>query len=44
MASSAPASTFHANRRNSRSGSIATGFTPTPITNAVGRPIGFPPG
>src|SRR3989475_7365622 len=41
---SAPASTFQAKRDSSRSRSSAPGFTPTPITQRVGAPIGLLPG
>ena len=44
IANSAPASTFHSNRRISCAASIAAGFTPTPIANRVGCPMAFPPG
>src|SRR5256886_4042748 len=43
-ANSAPASTFHAKRDSSRSRSTAPGFTPTPIAQRVGAPIGLFPG
>ena len=36
--------TFQAKRFSSRSGSTAAGFTPTPMTKAVGVPIALPPG
>ncbi len=43
-AKSAPASAFQAKRDSSRSRSGAAGFTPTPMANRVGEPIGLPPG
>jgi hypothetical protein len=44
IAYSAPASTFHSNRRSSVAGSIAAGLTPTPIVKHVGAPIALFPG
>src|SRR2546421_744344 len=43
-ANSAPASAFKGNRDSSRSSSTAPGFTPTPIAQLVGAPIGLLPG
>ena len=43
MMNSAPASTLYSNRRSSWSRFDAAGFTETPMWNAVGAPIDWPP-